>query len=189
MIKYLLLILISLSTSLAFGQLNSVFIDQEKAITVMTGYGEFIGRRDLERENYRRRISRESQILREKLEKFKFNSSAMSPSVKKTEEAELKKYSNVVRKLDFRLKSEIDSREEEARRKVKVLLGKEIIRFGKRKKIKVIFDSGNEKVIYRARGVSPLTVKVFKQEKNIPDYTEKFMEYESKRNGTLKSTD
>ena len=143
MIKYLLLILIFLSSSFAYGQPNSVLIDQNKAIKVMKGHAEFVARRDVERENYRRRISRESQILREKLEKFKFNSSTMSPSVKKTEEAELKKYSNVVRKLDFRLKSEIDAREMAARQKVKEQLSKEIMKFGKRKKIKLIPDSNS----------------------------------------------
>jgi hypothetical protein len=98
----------------------------------------------------------------------------MSPSIRQTEEAELKKYSNVVRKLDFRLKSEIDARADQARAKLLKKLKKEIKRYGKKKKLKAIFNNTSDQVLYRARGVSPLRVKVLMQEKKIPDHTETF---------------
>jgi hypothetical protein len=160
---------------------TTIIINEDQAIKHVKGYDEYIGTRDIERENYRRRISRESQILKEKLEKFKYNSSTMSPSVKKTEEAELKKYSNVVRKLDFRLKSEIDARAEKTRSKLLKILKKEIKRYGKKKRLKAIFNTSIDQTLYRARGVSPLNIKVLMQEKNIPDETEKFCEDQDTR--------
>ena len=124
--KWLTFIIISILSNNVFAGPNSILINEDEAIKHVKGYQEFIATRDIERENYRRRISRESQILREKLEKFKYNSSTMSPTIKQTEEDELKKYSNVVRKLDFRLKSEIDVRSEKARAKLVIKLKKEI---------------------------------------------------------------
>lgn len=161
---------------------ESITLDFNEIIKHVSTYPTYLAKREKERDLYRRRISRESQILREKLEKFKFESPTMSPSVKKVEEEELKKYSNVVRKLDYRLKTEIDERDAKEYKKVKDQLKKEIRKFGKKKKVKAIFSADKEKLLFRGRGVSPLTIKVLKNNKKIPDFTEKFVEWQKKKN-------
>ncbi len=181
MMKKLIINLCILFSPLCFGENESVLLNEKEAIKHIRGHNLFIEKKNLERKKYQRRISRESQILKEKLEKFKYDSPTMRMSLKRKEEAELKEYSNMIRKLDFRLKKEIDAREEIEILKYKKILKKEIKLFGKLQKIKIIFDIHKERLLYRAKGISPLTVKVLKQEKNIPDYTKLFILYQKKK--------
>ena len=52
--------------------------------------------------------------------------------------------------------------------------------FYKKRKAKVVFLKSNGKTVYRGKGVTPLTIKVLKSQKNKTDLTDEFISYADK---------
>ena len=76
----------------AFAEQGVYVIDKDEAIKHVLNYEEYEAIESVEDEKVKRRIKRETQILSEMLEKFKFEAPNLPPSVKKTRKTELVKY-------------------------------------------------------------------------------------------------
>ncbi len=155
-------------------------IDKEEAIKHVLGYEEYESYETVENEKLKRRIKRETQILTEKLEKFKFEAPNLSPSVKKTRNDELIKYGKALQALEKQLIEDKNKVLEKHYVKIEAQWKKQSRSFFVAKKAKVVFLKSDGKVIYRGKGVTPLTIKVMKNQKDKEDITKEFIAYADK---------
>jgi hypothetical protein len=158
-------------------------IDKEAAIKHVLGYEEYESIESVENEKLRRRIKRETQILTEKLEKFKFEAPNLQPSVKKVRQEELIKYGKALQALEKQLVEEKDANLEKHFKKIEKQWNKQSRDFFVSKKSKVVFLKKDGKLIYRGKGVTPLTIKVLKDQKDKEDITSDFIAHADKLAG------
>ncbi|MCO4795394.1 MAG: hypothetical protein KC493_16865 [Bacteriovoracaceae bacterium] len=180
----LILFLISLNS---YGAGNGVcVIDKEKAIKHVRGYEEYENIKSIEDEKFDRRIKRETQILTEKLEKFKYESPNMAPSVKAVKKDELVKYGNSLKALEAKMKVDRDKILSKKFLKIEKSWKKFSKSYFRKIKAKVVFRASDNKLIFRGKGVTPLTIRVLKTEKVKKDITDDFIEFSDKIVGRKK---
>lgn len=183
MILRALILPILLFSQIAFAEQGVYIIDREEAIKHVLNYEDYEAIETVEDEKLKRRIKRETQILSEKLEKFKFEAPNLPPSVKKTRKAELVKYGQALQALEKKLIGEKEKFLEKHYVKVQKQWKKQSKAFYRMKKAKVVFLKSDGKTVYRGKGVTPLTIKVLKSQKNKTDLTDEFIAHADKLAG------
>lgn len=181
-LRFILLSIFFLSS--AFSAEKGVFIiDRDEAIKHVLGYEDYEAVESVEDEQLKRRIKRETQILTEKMEKYKFDAPNLRPSEQKIRKDELIKYGKALQELEKKLVSEKDKRLEKHYLKIKKQWKKQSRLFFRKKKSKVVFLKSDGKTIYRGKGVTPLTIKVLQAQKDKEDITAEFIIYADKLAG------
>ena len=158
-------------------------IDRDKAIRHVLGYEEYETIESVENEKLNRRLKRETQILSESMEKFKFESPHLSPTARKAREKELISYGKALQELEKKLIAKKDKALEQHYTKVKKQWRRQSRSFFRKKKSKIVFLKSDGKMIYRGKGVTPLRIKVFKAQKKKEDITEEFITHANKLAG------